>query len=189
MGYGTMVYSLDFAAHRASLDSGDDKLRRMISGRFRRDIQRLNEELDWSNERGAPNVFEAIRHLLMGGPKELPGAMYGYGYKFIVEFQGRFLPNDRFYPCRSSYQEEELQPQLDALDLGLRLDRLNFGGALADFPPPMDFPGIGHWDPDEIARARPLLDAATGLSPELEQVRGWLRQAHDAGHGLIGFYH
>lgn len=184
-----MVYSLDFDAHRAVMGSGNERMRRVISGRFRQDLQHLNDSFGWSNERGADNSFEAVRHLVMGDDKRLPGVMYGYAYKYIVEFQGRSLPNDHFYPCSSSYQEDELQPQLDALGVDLNLLDLNFGGPVVSFPLPDDFPGIGHWTLEAVREARPLMDAAEGLSPAMQQVRGWLRRADELGHGIVGFYH
>ena len=189
MSYGTMVYSVDFDKLESVFNSGDDKARRMISGRFRANIYSTNDQLGWSNERGADNVFEGIRHLIMGGEKNLPGVMYGYAYKYIVEFYGTFLSNEHFYPCNSAWQEEHIQPQLDALGVKLSLLSLSFGGALTTFPTPDDFPGIGRWTPAAIATALPIMAAASDLSPELAEIKSWLAFASAKGNGLVGFYH
>lgn len=190
MGYGTMVYAVDFNKLDSVLDSGDDKVRKMISGRFRSDIYRLNDDFDLSNERGAPNAFEAIRHLIMGGERTLPGHIYGYSYKFVIEFFGRFLPNDCFYPCSWSHQDAEYQPQLEALGTGLSIDALNYGGPYGvRFPSPDDFPGIGHWTPEAIATGWDAMREVEDLSAEMQQVRGWLETATKANLGLVAFYH
>lgn len=192
MSYGTMVYSVDFDKLRAIFGSGDNGTRRAISGRFKRDIYRLNDDFDWSNERGEASVFEALRHMIMGGePVEgLEGAMYGYGYKFIVEFFGRFMPNSCFYPCNSSHQSSEIQPQLDAHGVKLSLFSLSFGGAVGgSFPMPDDFPGFGYWSPEAVASAHEIMKDLDGLSDELAEIRGWLSHASAEGHGLVGFYH
>ena len=102
MSYGLMAFSVDSDHHNRTIDSGDDGKLREICGRFKRAITSTNNQLDWSNERGEPGVFEAIRHLVMRDPKTLPGAMYAYGYKHIVEYHGRFLDNSTLYPCSLS---------------------------------------------------------------------------------------
>jgi len=190
MGYGLMVYAVDLDAVTTACGSGDDKVRRMISGRFRRDIYATNDQLGWSNDRGADSVFEAIRHLIMGADDmRLPGAMYGYAYKYIIELHGRCLSNDRFMPARHAWVSDEIQPQLAAAGVALKLDDLYFGGAPVRFPSPDDFPGLGYWRRDAIAAARPILSAATGLSPELEQIKDWLSRSAAEETDLVGVYH
>jgi len=190
MGYGLAVYAVDLDAVAAACGSGDDKVRRMISGRFRRDIYSTNDQLGWSNDRGADSVFEAIRHLIMGADDmRLPGAMYGYAYKYIIEFHGRFLANDRFMPARQSWVSETIQPQLAAAGVALNLDALYYGGAPVSFPSPDDFPGYGCWRRDAIAAALPILRAQPDLSPELAQIADWLSQAAAENKDLAAFYH
>ena len=190
MGYGLMVYAVDLDVVTAACGSGDDTIRRMISGRFRRDIYSTNDQLGWSNDRGADSVFEALRHLIMGSDDmRLPGAMYGYAYKYIIEHHGRFLDNDRFMPARHSWVSEEVQPQLAAAGVALDLDDLYFGGAPVSFPSPDDFPGFGCWRRDAIAAALPILNAASGLSPELQQIKAWLARAASENRDLVAFYH
>ncbi|MEL6179066.1 MAG: hypothetical protein AAFS10_08935 [Myxococcota bacterium] len=190
MGYGLMVYSVDFDALLAAIGSGDNGIRRAISGRYKRDINRLNDNLGWSNERGEPSVFEAIRHLIMGDAKTLPGAMYGYGYKFIVEFYGQFLNNANYCPCSLSFMEEHRDPAMEALGLSVRVSDLGLCSAPIDFPFPNGFPGFGYWSPEEVSTAADTLSTHTSqLSEEMEDIRGWLQTAQRQGHGIIGFYH
>ncbi len=75
-----MVYSVDINKLTGLYESGNDTVRRSISGRFRQRITRLNDNFGLSNERGEPSIFEAIRHIIMGGEKTLPGFAYGYGF-------------------------------------------------------------------------------------------------------------
>lgn len=115
MGYGVMAYAVDIDGLVKLCGGGDDRARRAVCGRFRSQIQRTNEELGWSNERGEPSVFTAINQLVMGEQRTLSGAMYGYGFKFIVELSGQFLENGRFYPCPSRYLAETVDAELAGL--------------------------------------------------------------------------
>jgi hypothetical protein len=187
MGYGVMAYAVDIDALQQVCGSGDDARRRSICGRFRRDITRFNEEFDLSNDRGADNLFTAIGHLVMGGEKPLPGYLYGYGFKYIVEFFGRSLNNSRFYPCPSSYLDEHVDPDIGATGATLRMSTLIFGGAPVSFPAPDGFPAIGHWSAGSVAANVELLRA--GTTDEVRAVASWAEQAATANRGIVGFYH
>lgn len=187
MGYGVMAYAVDIDKLVALCGSGDDRMRRVISGKFRADIYRTNDDLGWSNERGEPSVFTAIQHLVMGEEKTLEGAMYGYAFKVIVTFSGRFLDNGPFYPCSSQYLSDTVDVELRDVGATIRMSDLIFGGAPVSFPAPDDFPAIGHWTADEVARnVEPL---RTGSSTELKTIATWLDQAAATGRGVVGFYH
>src|SRR4051794_23343747 len=110
MSYGVMAYMVDIDAVQAVCGSGDDARRRAICGRFRQDITRFNDGFQLSNDRGADNLFTAIGQLVAGGDLPLDGYLYGYGFKYIVEFFGRSLDNRLFYPCPSSYLSEQVDP-------------------------------------------------------------------------------
>ncbi|MEL6344405.1 MAG: hypothetical protein AAFV53_14905 [Myxococcota bacterium] len=189
MGYGVMAYSVSGEAIRSLDGSGNDKIRRAISGRFRRDIMRFNDNFDLSNERGADNMFEAIRHLIMGTDRPLPGYLYGYAYKFIVDFHGRFLDNGLFCPCNAITIEETIDPQMAALGLPMTLSDLIYQDALMSFPSPSDFPAYGFWSESTIKRAHPVFQGASALSEEMDAIRGWVAQAHSKGDVIVGFYH
>lgn len=189
MGYGVMAYAVDIDKLVALCGSGDDRTRRMVSGRFRERISQLNLDLDWSNERGQPSVFEAIRHLVMGDEKTLDGAMYGYGLKFIVEFLGQALDNAPFYPCPARHLSETVDPQLAQAGATIRMTDLAFGGAPVPIPLPDDFPAIGHWTAEQVSANVEPLRTATGASAELKTIVAWLDQAVASGQGIVGFYH
>ena len=187
MGYGVMAYAVDIDALVALCGSGDNQRRRAICGRFREDISRTNDYFDCSNERGEPSIFTAIEHLVMGGDKTLPGYLYGYGFKYIVQFHGKFLNNGPFYPCRSSYIEEEIDPAIAATGSSLRMFQLIFRGAPVSFPPPDDFPGIGYWTADEVEQG--LQPMRSGTTTELVTIASWLGRASAEKKGIVGFYH
>lgn len=187
MSYGVMAYAVDIDKLVALCGSGDDRMRRAISGRFRADIQRTNDNLGWSNERGEPSVFTAINHLVMGEEQTLDGAMYGYAFKVIVEFSGRFLDNGPFYPCPSRYLSETVDVELAGVGATIRMSDLVFRGAPVSFPSPDDFPAIGHWTSDQVAaNVEPL---RAGSSTELKTIAKWLDEATASHRGVVGFYH
>lgn len=187
MGYGVMAYRVDIDRLRTLCGSGDNQARRAICGRFRTDIARLNDDLDCSNDRGAPSVFTAIEHLVMGGDKTLPGHLYGYGFKYMVEFSGRFLNNGPFYPCPSSYLESTVDPALRATGAAISMSDLIFRGAPVDFPSPDDFPAIGYWTAAEVAAAAGPLQS--GTTEEVRTVAAWAASAAAEDKGVVGFYH
>jgi hypothetical protein len=187
MGYGVMAYSVDIDAVVAFCGSGDDQKRRVICGKNRPDITRFNEDFDLSNDRGADNLFTAIGHLVMGGEKTLDGYLYGYGFKYIVAFFGRYLDNGPFYPCPSTYIHDHIDPVIKATGAPISLTGLIFDGAPVSFPMPADFPGIGYWSAEECAASvEPL---RTGTTDEVRKLAEWTAAASTAGRGIIGFYH
>jgi len=187
MGYGVEAYTVDIDVVRAVCGGGDDQRRQAICGRFRDDIARIHDELGLSNDRGAGNLFTAIGQLVIGGEKPLDGYLYGYGFKYVVEFFGRFLDNGPFYPCPSSYLAEHVDPAIKATGATLSMDDLIFGGAPVSFPPPDDFPAIGYWSAENVAaNVEPL---RAGTTDEVRTVAKWTAQAAAAGWGIVGFYH
>lgn len=187
MGYGVMAYAVDIDTVRAVCGGGDDRRRRAICGRFRGEIMRFDDEFELSNERGEENLFTAIGQLVMGGEKPLEGYLYGYGFKYIVEFFGRFLDNGPFYPCPSSYLSEQVDPAIKATGAAVSMSGLVFGGAPVAFPAPDDFPGIGYWSAASVAASVEPLRA--GTTEEVRTIAGWTAQAAALGQGIVGFYH
>jgi hypothetical protein len=190
MSYGVMAYAVDIDKLKALCGSGDNQTRRAVCGRFRADISRSNDWFDLSGDRGAPNIFTAIEHLIMGNDKTLDGYLYGYGFKYIVEFSGRMLDNGPFYPCPSGYLSDTVDPAIRATGADLSTSDLIFGGAPVAFPSPDDFPAIGHWTADEVAAAdEPLRAAGADAIEEVRTVAGWVTHATGRSQGIVGFYH
>jgi hypothetical protein len=182
-----MAYSVDIDGLRALCGSGDNQRRRVICGRFRGDIERFNDEFGLSGERGGENLFTAIQHLVMGEEKTLPGYLYGYGFKYIVQFSGRFLDNSPFYPCPSAYLLDEVDPAIAATGARISMSGLIFDGPPVPFPRADDFPAIGYWTAADVAGAvEPL---ASGTTDEVRMLARWTAEASSSGRGIVGFYH
>ena len=190
MSYGVMAYAVDIDTLTALCGSGDKPTRRAVCGRFRADISRSNDWFDLSSERDAPNIFTAIEHLIVGDDKTLDGYLYGYGFKYIVQFAGRMLDNGPFYPCPSTYLDDTVDPAIRATGAKLSMSDLIFGGAPVTFPRPDDFPAIGHWTADEVAAAEaPLRAAGDDVTEEVRTVTEWVAYAKGRSQGIVGFYH
>ncbi|GIG64433.1 DUF7691 family protein [Phytomonospora endophytica] len=187
MGYGVMAYSVDIDKLVALCGSGDDRMRRVISGKSRESIYRTNDQLGLSNERGEPSVFTAINHLILGEEMTLEGYMYGYAFKYIVEFSGRFLSNGPFYPCSSDYLSDTVDAELAEVGASVRMTDLIWDGAPVSFPRPDDFPMIGHWTAEQVAAS--VEPVRAGTSEELKTIGTWLDQSAAQGRGIVGFYH
>jgi hypothetical protein len=115
--------------------------------------------------------------------------MYGYAYKFIVEFYGRFLNNSCFYPCSSSFVETDIDPLLAEVGLEARVLGLSFGDALIKFPRPDDFPGFGYWSAEQVGRDASKAASIVADNEHVTAVLGWIREASRKGRAIVGFYH
>jgi hypothetical protein len=188
MGYGLMVYSVNCDKIVEICGSGDDKLRRSISGRFKDDIASTNENLGYSNERGEPSVFLAIRHLIMGEEKNLPGVLYGYGLKYIVEYFGKYLDNNLFYPCNIEYLDE-IDSQLAQTGASIKISDLIFQKLPIAFPIPSDFPLYGYWDAKTVGENVEYLQLCSEKTTEIQAIQQWLEFASIRGEGIVGYYH
>ena len=188
MGYGLMAYSVSIEKVVAACGSGDDGLRRAISGRFKTKIASVNDQLGYSNERGEPSVFEAIRHLITGQEKTLNGALYGYGFEYIVRFYGRFLDNGRFYPAPWMYLVEEFASELKQTGAVVNMFDLMTAAPLR-LPPPDDFPNYGHWTAADVAASVEPVRQAENKSEELQAIAQWLEFAAGRSEGIVGYYY
>jgi len=96
MGYGFMIWAVDTDKLQQVAGSKDEKLRRMIGGRFKRDIARLDDMFD------NPNTYEALRQIIDGSiPEGARGGVYSYAFKLLVEHFGKFQDNGCVYPWNS----------------------------------------------------------------------------------------
>ena len=183
-----MVYSADINKLTGLYESGTDTVRRSISGRFRQRITRLNDNFGLSNERGEPSIFEAIRHIIMGGEKTLPGFAYGYGFECMVDFYGKFQRNELFYPCSFDWLTSDIGGQLKATGATVTMDDLVFKSPVL-LPSADDFPVYGHWTAESIAASVEPLKATQNRSEELDAILEWCDFAAGRSEGLVGYYY
>ncbi len=195
MSYSLTTYVVDLDVLHASVGSRDDKLRRMIGGRFK---QRLEDFDDQVGGDGGPSVRDAIRAVVEGGPFEAGhGAVYGYAYKWICEFHGRYLNNNEFSPMRSGWPET-VDEGLRALGVtAVGVADFQFGRAPDPVPAPDLLPGYGEWSTAQCRAALEQWAAApdadrAGIDPRVlraaESCMDWCRAADAAGRGVAGFF-
>ncbi|MCP3012124.1 hypothetical protein NGM33_02180 [Nocardiopsis dassonvillei] len=198
MSYALTTYVVDLDVLHGSVGSKDDKLRRMIGGRFRQHLAHFDSQFDHVVDAGGPTVRDAIRAVIEGGPfDDRHGTMYGYAYKWICEFHGRALFNNDFSPMRYGW--------LETVDAGLKalgvtavgVEEFSFGGFPSPIPAPEDLPGYGEWSLTECQKALEQWEAATdegraALDPAVlsaaESCVDWCRTAVAAGRGVAGFF-
>jgi len=198
MSYGVMAYAVRFEKVKPVFGSGDDKVRRMICGRFKADLARQEQYFSTEIASGAPSPFDAVRALLMGGvPDKGHGFMYAYAYEKVIEHFGRFLPNGAFSSIRWSFMEAvEESFKKTGLDEALPFRDLYIGRALCAFPTPDDFPCIGYWTPEQVVAGHKRFaeieipnDIESYVKDALLEVRGWVASAGPKGEGIVSFYY
>lgn len=198
MSYCLMVYAARFDKLKPVFGSGDDKIRRMICGRFKSRLQQRADYFASDIQNGAPTPFDAIRALLIGPvPDKGHGFMYAYAYETIVEHFGRFLDNNAFSSIRWSYMEEVEEGFKKAgLNEVLPFSDLYGGQALCKFPHPDDFPSFGYWSPETVVAGHKRFqeieipaDLEEYVKDALLAVRGWVNSAAGKGEGILGFYY
>lgn len=179
-----MVYAVDFEKLKGALGSGDDKVRRSICGRFKQRLAQIGENSNDPND-----GFEAVRHLIMGGERTLPGYIYGYAYECVVNFYGRALDNGCFMPS-SRDDVEEIERQLK--QVGVKLELMDFvydHYALTPFPSSDDFPGYSYWKPTIVQENLPILQAYDGKTEADQMILSWLEYAAPRNEGIVGFWY
>ncbi len=189
MGYGFMIWAVDTDKLRQVAGSKDEKLRRMIGGRFKRELAQLDDM--FSN----PTAYEALREIIDGTiPDGARGGVYAYAFKLLVEHFGKFQDNGCVYPWSSP----ELKPLNDALaELGVpfKFSTLYWGGLPVKLPSPDDFPSTGWVRPDEVKTVDAALANAvyqgndSHVGEVINAMRGWFRFAASKGWGLVSYYH
>ncbi len=189
MGYGFMIWAVDTDKLKQVVGSKDEKLRRMIGGRFKRDIARLDDMFD------NPNTYEALRQIIDGAiPEGARGGVYSYAFKLLVEHFGKFQDNNCVYPW-SSPDFTELDAALASMGVPFKFDTLQWSGLPVKLPSPDDFPCTGWVSPDEVKKVDAALSVATysgkdsHVSDVINAMRGWFRNAAAKGWGLVSYYH
>jgi hypothetical protein len=191
MGYGLMVYAIDIDRLQAVCGSGDIELYEAIVDRYRSDIASVNTALDLeSYHQSDPSIFEGIRHLIMGLPKNFDGAIYGYSVEFIVKYFGTFLDNSMFYPCDLNFLSDTIGDR----SIGISIDNLIFRRPITGLPFPDDFPMYGHISNSEVANVADLFrnileEYKDREMDELACIAGWFQFAADRQLGLVGYYY
>lgn len=188
-----MVWAVDTARLRQVPGSKDDKLRRMIGGRFKRDLADLDDLFDHQIAAGGPNTHEALRQIFDGTvPADVRnGAIYRYAFKLVVEHFGAFLDNNAVYPWRGDFTD--IDRNLAAVGIEFELGTF-FGNDLPiELPYPDDFPLSGWLDEAAVAavhaapRKQAVVDA--DLREVVDCIAGWFGEAARKGRGLVAFYH
>ncbi|MGW7416341.1 DUF7691 family protein [Streptomyces sp. NPDC054863] len=200
MSYSLTLYLVDPGTVRGAVGSGDDKLRRMIGGRFKAQIRHDDDWFASEIERGAPTRADAVRAVLEGGPFDAEFAFqYAYAYKLVCEFYGRSLFNNHFSPYRGDWLEE-VDKGLKAVGIeAVEITEFSYGSLPEGLPRPDDLPGYGEWSAEECRTALTQWEASTpeqraALDSEVlaavESIVEWLRQAGaKEGAGVVGFHH
>ncbi|CAM5500320.1 hypothetical protein GCM10010329_72920 [Streptomyces spiroverticillatus] len=199
MSYSLSLYLVDPSTVRSAVGSGDDKLRRMIGGRFKSRMAHDDQWFASEIAEGAPTRYEALRAVIAGGPFEEPSAFqYTYAYQMVCEFHGRFLDNSSFSPFRGSWLEE-VEKGMAALGMtAVELTDFSYGSPPSPLPRPVEVPGYGEWSAADCAEALRQWRASTPeqrdrLDDEVlravESVVGWLEAAEaKEGAGVVGFF-
>ncbi|MFD3683792.1 hypothetical protein ACFWTE_03070 [Nocardiopsis sp. NPDC058631] len=196
MSYALMTYVVDLDTLHSSIGSKDDKLRRMIGGRFKQHLAHFDSQFDHTD---GPSIRDAIRAVIEGGPfDERHGAVYGYAYKWICEFHGRALHNGDFSPMRAGWLEtvDEGLSELGVTAVGVA--EFGYGRAPSPVPAPDFLPCYGEWSLAECQKALEQWEAVTGerraaldssVLEAAESCMDWCRSAVAVGRGVAGFFH
>ncbi|MFF2373210.1 hypothetical protein ACFVUW_02350 [Streptomyces xiamenensis] len=199
MSYALSLYLVDPVLVRGIVGGGDEKQRRMMGGRFKRELAQDDE---WFADRiaeGAPTAYEALRAVIDGGPFEKAHAFqYAYAYRRICAFHGKPLDNNSFSPFRYGW--------LSRVDEGLarlgvtavEVSSFTYHDFPAPLPRPDDVPGHGVWSAADCSRALTQWESTTpeqrsALDGEVleavESIAEWLRRAAaKPGAGVMGFF-
>ena len=191
-----MVWAVDTEKLRQVAGSHDDKLRRMIGGRFKRDLARLDDLFEHTIAAGGPNTYEALRQIVDGTIPEgvRDGAIYRYAFKLVVEHFGGVLDNGAVMPW-SSPDFGPVDKALAERGVPLKLEVFYGSDLPVDLPYPDDFPVTGWLDAAAVARIDAAFTRAepAALAPEVgdivDCVRGWFREAAAKQRGLVSYYH
>jgi hypothetical protein len=199
MSYSLSIYVVELDRVKGAIGSRDDKLRRMIGGRFK---AQLTHDDDWFADEiaaGAPTRYEAVRAVVDGGPFDPAyGFQYGYAYQTICQFYGRFVDNRYFSAFRGRW--------LDHIDDGLATLGIKAVSVRAfmyhslppSLPQPDELPGYGEWTPEQCAEALVQWESTTPPQREevdhevlaaIESCVEWIREAQARpGWGIAGFF-
>jgi hypothetical protein len=195
MSYALMTYVVDLHALHSSVGSKDDKLRRMIGGRFKQHLAHFDSQFDHLD---GPSVHEAIRAVIDGGPFDSRyGTMYGYAYEWICQFHGRALFNNDFSPMRAEWLETVDEGLTELGVTAVSVGEFGFGRTPSPIPAPDFLPCYGEWSTTECQKALEQWETfaderKAALDPYVrkaaESCMDWCNTAATAGRGIAGFF-
>lgn len=186
-----MVYAIDINKLQSVCSGGEMELYDAIVETYRSDIANVNTSLGLESfHQSDPSIFEGIRQLIMGLPKNFDGAIYAYALEFIVRYFGTFLNNSLFYPCDLNLLSETIGD----CQIGVSIDNLIFRRPITGLPFPDDFPMYGHLTNSEVTHAAKQLHSvldedANKDMDELAFIARWFEFAADRQQGLVGYYY
>ncbi|RCV50012.1 DUF7691 family protein [Marinitenerispora sediminis] len=197
MSYALTTYVIDIDVARAAIGSKDEKLRRMIGGRFKRQLAADDRYFAHEIERGAPTRHEAVRAVIDGGPYDEQYAFqYGYAYQLVCEFYGRACFNNDFSPFRGDWLEQ-VDAGLKQLGItAVAVTEFGYGSLPAELPRPEHLPCYGEWSAEECRQALAQWEATTPdqraaleyeVRTAIESCSRWWSDAVAAERGVAGF--
>ena len=200
MSYGLMVYVVDLDVLNGSVGSKDVKMRRMIGGRFKKQLSHFDDRFGRFTEGEYLPIYEAIRAVIDGGPFDAEhSVVYNYAFKWICEFHGRFVNNSEFSPMKAGWLEKVDEGLADLGVTAVRVEDLGMGSAPSPIPRSSDgFPCYGEWSSAECEKALKEWEEVTeerkaAIDPYVlkaaESCMGWCRTAVAAGRGVAGFFY
>lgn len=200
MSFALMPYVVDLDTLHGSIGSQDDKLRRMIGGRFKEHLDHFENQFAGVDEDDRPSIYQAIRTVIDGGPfDDRHGTWYGYAYKWICEFYGRPQPNPAFSPMKAGWLETVDEGLAGLGVTAVRVEDLSYGSPPSPLPVSLEMvPGYGEWSLADCRKALEQWEAATverraALAFELrepaENCMAWCKTAVTAERGVAAFFY
>lgn len=210
MSTALTVYSVPFSRLQMVRGCRDDRLRKLILKQFGERITKIDqltkgnvaEELE-----GYPEFLScgtAIGRIISGVTlnSEL-GIIYTHAYELICASLASEPAGEWTSISHSSDFFARLDRWLYACRAGISLGDLTCFGPVIDVPEAIDFPSVGYWTPDQVARAAKKLGGSwrswwpwfrnkppKELRSEVADIRRWLKVAQKhKGDALVGVHH
>ena len=190
-----MLWAVDTAKLRQIAGSKDEKLRRMIGGRFKRDLAQLDDLFEHSIAAGEPNTYEALRQIVDGAiPEGARGGIYAYAFRLLVQHFGKFLDNSAVCPWNSP-DFKPIDAALAAMDVPFEMSSLYGFSLPVKLPSPDDFPSAGWETPNRVREVNAAFHSAPTVEMDAQTadivacIRGWFRDAAALQRGLVSYYH
>ncbi|WP_435008431.1 DUF7691 family protein [Tundrisphaera lichenicola] len=198
MSTSISVYAVPLDQLTRVLGSRDRPLADAVAGKMSGWFARIDKLADPDpdpDEPPVPTCSEALHRIIEGDLADVPGFhgyVYGYAFEALCAYLGEELEGISAI-AGSSEWIETIDRWLDEAGVPLRLQDLVFGPGPVILPEPDDYPMIGHWPPEVIARSLgpirevDLEGADFETDGTVRQIRDWVEfAAARPGTGLIG---